>query len=1021
MVLRVYNLRKVLLSVVLIVIVLLAFTGIICVAAAEASGTQALSELPIGAKVVDTSWEWEHLTGEDYSGTGETKPVIWVVVAKDHYGNGSGVTLLTEEVIGKHAFDNSKNDFDSPEGNTGSNHWGNSGRDSTATSGLRPWLNSTGIHAGEGFYSAFSPLFQSAIIVTTLPNKVWDTGNSYHTEDKVFIPSTTELGDEVHSHTYQVGAIYPYFLGAENELRIANLGSDSCAYWTRSPNRHFTQTVRQVSRSGEFALNYDAFNYHVGVRPALNLQANTLVSETENEDGAYEILYLEFTGGDGTAGDPWRIKTAHQLNNVRNYLGSDHADKHFRLDADIDLDIAPYNTGEGWEPIGSYINRFMGQFDGAGKTISNLYIDRPSEKWGCGLFGETDDANILNVNLINFDIKGESSTGGLIGGAWDTTIINCHVSGDITGTKDSVGGLAGDADNTTITSSSFNGAVSGEKRVGGLAGIADRSSISGSFTTGTVTGADYVGGLVGDSCDLIIYSSYSTASVTGTADYVGGLVGYSLGLNIDSSYSTGSVESTGNYVGGLVGVCYHDEYSEEDILITGSTASGNVAGNDYVGGLIGAYILDHWETDYSTIVSESSATGDVSGNDRVGGLIGSMDDGSIITQCFASGSVTSSGEYIGGLVGYVEELGEITDCYTSGNVNGHSYVGGLVGHNEAYITNTYASGLVSSSTTDNVGGLIGDHISTLADVEYSYYDSDTTGQNDDEGKGTPKTTVEMKTGMPSVEIYTDWSTDVWSFTPTNKYPWLINNPEQEPAVDPSWSKLTPVKARALDLDSGKLAGSFDGFGIWHYDGDWLQLTPETAEVLAYDSGVVIASFDGLGVWVYDGNWTNLTTATARAMAADDGKIVISLDELGIWLYNDGWANLAPFTAKEVALEGNTLVASFDELGIWRYDGEWTNLAPVPANKLAISGGTILASIDGSGLWSFDGEWINLTTATARAITSKDGKIAASFDELGIWFYDGEWTNIAPITAGVLAYENEVLAASFESHGVWLYE
>ncbi len=75
--------------------------------------------------------------------------------------------------------------------------------------GLRPWLNSTGIHAGEGFYRAFSENFRSAVLNSDLPNREWQNGSDYSTQDKVFIPSTTELGDTKHEETYPIGSVYP--------------------------------------------------------------------------------------------------------------------------------------------------------------------------------------------------------------------------------------------------------------------------------------------------------------------------------------------------------------------------------------------------------------------------------------------------------------------------------------------------------------------------------------------------------------------------------------------------------------------------------------------------------------------------------------------------------------------------------------------------------------------------------------------------------------------------------------------
>ncbi len=51
--------------------------------------TKRLGDLQVGDRVVDPSWEWEFRSGDDYtldSGAGDpTKPVTWIVVAKDHY------------------------------------------------------------------------------------------------------------------------------------------------------------------------------------------------------------------------------------------------------------------------------------------------------------------------------------------------------------------------------------------------------------------------------------------------------------------------------------------------------------------------------------------------------------------------------------------------------------------------------------------------------------------------------------------------------------------------------------------------------------------------------------------------------------------------------------------------------------------------------------------------------------------------------------------------------------------------
>ena len=100
--------------------------------------------------------------------------------------------------------------------------------------------------------------------------------------------------------------------------------------------------------------------------------------------------------------------------------------------------MAELTTGLGFKPIygidyvAEKLNFFSGTFEGNGKTISNLYINRPTE--GAALFGLNGKATVQNLTIKNPEIYGTYAAGiGIVFGALETendvfTISNCHTS-----------------------------------------------------------------------------------------------------------------------------------------------------------------------------------------------------------------------------------------------------------------------------------------------------------------------------------------------------------------------------------------------------------------------------------------------------------------------------------------------------------------------------------------------------------------------------------------------------------------
>ncbi len=297
------------------------------------------------------------------------------------------------------------------------------------------------------------------------------------------------------------------------------------------------------------------------------------------------IPLYSFVGGTGTLVDPYRIGNCSDLQDMNTDYGANYT-----LDSDIDCGVPPYNTGSGFAPIGHCTGvcwsgdddpSFTGSFNGGGKNISNLFINRTTSEY-IGLFGRASYATISNVGLKNVNIVGLDNVGGLVGGyASDVTIDNSFVIGLVSG-NNYIGGLVGDASNTIITSSYVSGSVSGNFRVGGFVGYANLVTVDNSYDLADVSGINTVGGLIGNNYHAynnspnyyFINNSYSVGNVSGT-NYVGGLIGTNGYFSIVSnSYSIGNVSGT-TYVGGLVG------YNKLFTSITNSywlNSSGNPSG-----------------------------------------------------------------------------------------------------------------------------------------------------------------------------------------------------------------------------------------------------------------------------------------------------------------------------------------------------------------------------------------------------------------------------------------------------------
>ncbi len=197
---------------------------------------------------------------------------------------------------------------------------------------------------------------------------------------------------------------------------------------------------------------------------------------------------------------------------------TDFAGKTIKLGADIvantgnAADWATTAPANSWLGIGADANvRFKGTFDGAGHTISGLYMK--TTKSYQGMFGNTaENAVVKNFRLVNSYFESNARGIGSIAGRGKGTFETIYSDAIVVGENASVGGLLGqDApDGVRMNNCWFAGSVTNNQAdtdkgngTGGLIGnILNPSVITNCLNTGTITADKYnrtprVGGLIG--------------------------------------------------------------------------------------------------------------------------------------------------------------------------------------------------------------------------------------------------------------------------------------------------------------------------------------------------------------------------------------------------------------------------------------------------------------------------------------------------------------------------------------------
>lgn len=286
--------------------------------------------------------------------------------------------------------------------------------------------------------------------------------------------------------------------------------------------------------------------------------------------------------------------------------------------------ITELTTNAGFLPIGELEHPFSGTFNGDGHSISNLLIHK-SLQINIGMFGTTNNANLLNFTIISGDVVNTNQTAGMVvgkvvGGLLENITVDgtSVMSTDLLHTAEDTytGGIAGYVQSTTIrncvnkatVTTNFTGDTAKYSGpAGGIVAWMAHSTIENCKNYGEVSGQSYIGGIAGFSGMQLVDGGTGGGTIRNCENY-----GY-----IHHYIPSGTMPSNwGKHIGGIAG------YNKAAGIVEGNKNGSNISsdpvprifGITNVGGIVGnnAGTMRN-NTNYSSNITGSSHYGRIYG------------------------------------------------------------------------------------------------------------------------------------------------------------------------------------------------------------------------------------------------------------------------------------------------------------------------------------------------------------------------------------------------------------------------
>ena len=316
-------------------------------------------------------------------------------------------------------------------------------------------------------------------------------------------------------------------------------------------------------------------------------------ADTAAWDGS---VAASFSGGSGTADDPWKISNGSELAylaSLVNSNGSATYNQYYILTADIDL------GGREWTGIGNQNDAgkaFKGKFDGNGKVITGFAINEERD-YTPGLFGQLNAGAVVKNLTVHGRIRAGSkyNFGGLLCASVEggSAVENCTVYADVQITREAK------------SNDLYFGGITGRLAPGGkIQGCTVFGKIQLQVTTSaTNKERQYTAGIAAriDAAEITNCKNYADISqiFTGfkTIAYSGGIVavgdaaeGATVSISNCVNYGKIFVETNGGHgrTGGIIGNARSQAvYNIENCFNAGKMLSGKGTDSGTMGELVG--------------------------------------------------------------------------------------------------------------------------------------------------------------------------------------------------------------------------------------------------------------------------------------------------------------------------------------------------------------------------------------------------------------------------------------------------